>query len=175
MDKGVQKAFEEQHDDEKMLVLSNNHPVVLRKPLLISLVIITVTLLPFSINPFALWLLWVALAGLILSLFIMFYAWIGWHFSSYVITNQRLLQITQKGFFKRSVNEIGLDKIQNVNYSVDGFQQHLLHFGDVTIQTYAADMQLRSINHPARFHKQLTEAIKVYAGKKGITPIEGKD
>ena len=168
------KDFDEQHDDEGVLVLSNNHPVVLRKPLLVAMAILVITMIPFSINPFYMPLLWLAFGGLLLASLVLFYHWIGWHFSCFIITDQRLMQITQKGFFKRSVVEIGLDKIQNVNYSVDGFQQHLLHFGDVTIQTYAGDLQFKNINRPSQFHNQLTNAIKKFApssngpsGKKG--------
>jgi uncharacterized membrane protein YdbT with pleckstrin-like domain len=163
MARTTEKDFEEQHDNEDVLVLSNNHPVVLRKPLLIALVIIVITMVPFSVNPFYVPLLWLAAAGFVIALLVLFYNWIGWHFSCFVITTERLIQIKQSGFFKRSVVEIGLSKIQNVNYSVDGLQQHLLHFGDVTIQTYAGDLVLKSINHPGRFHGQLTDAIRKYA------------
>lgn len=170
----MKKDFEEQHDDEEVQVLSNNHPVVLRKPLLVAMLILVITMIPFSINPFYMPLLWLAFAGLLLASLVLFYHWIGWHFSCFIITDQRLMQITQKGFFKRSVVEIGLDKIQNVNYSIDGLQQHLLHFGDVTIQTYAGDLLFKNINRPSQFHNQLTNAIKKFApnsngpsGKKG--------
>ena len=168
------KDFDEQHDDEEVLVLSNNHPVVLRKPLLVAMLILVVTMIPFSINPFYMPLLWLAFGGLLFASLVLFYFWIGWHFSCFIITDQRLMQITQKGFFKRSVVEIGLDKIQNVNYSIDGLQQHLLHFDNVTIQTYAVDLYFKNINRPGQFHNQLTNAIKKFApnsngpsGKKG--------
>ena len=154
------KSFDEQLKGEEIIVLTNNHPVVLRKPLIATVLILLVSAIPFSVDPFNLGWLWVFLAGFIVSGLVFFYYWIGWRFSYFAITNHRVLQVSQKGFYKRSVSEISLDKIQNVNYSVDGLQQHLLHFGTVTIQTYAGELVFSKIQHPQSFHEKLTHMIK---------------
>jgi len=163
------KQFDEQLEGEEIMVISNNHIIVLRKSLIIALIILTISVLPFSIF-LHLWLLWVFLAGFILSILIFFYNWIGWHFSFFAITNFRVLQVNQKGFFRRAVSEINLDKIQNVNYSVDGFQQHLLHYGTVTIKTYSGDLVFQNIERPQKFHEQLTSLINNQSGDKNRPP-----
>lgn len=166
----AKKQFDEQLDGEEIIVISNNHIVVLRKTLIASLLIITVSVVPFSVF-LHLWLLWVFLAGFLLSALVFFYNWIGWHFSYFAITNLRVLQVSQKGFFKRAVSEISLDKIQNVNYSVDGLQQHLLHFGTVTIQTYAGDLKFVNIEKPQEFHERLTALINSKKGDSDYPPV----
>src|SRR5205814_1147740 len=75
--------------------------------------------------------------------------WITWHFSVFVITNQRLIQISQKGFFNRSVVDMGLRQIQMVNYEIAGLEQTLLGFGTIMMQTMVGDLVIHEIHHPA--------------------------
>ncbi|MBP7017958.1 PH domain-containing protein [Candidatus Saccharibacteria bacterium] len=152
------KDFEEQHQDENVVLVARNHPVVLRKPLYFMLLSLTVPVVLWSYLLTAA-MAWASLGGLVIGMLVLFYYWIGYEFSYYIITDQRVLQISQKGFFKRGVVEVGLDKIQNVNYTINGLQEHLLHFGTVVIQTYAGDLILDKLYKPKYFHEQLTETI----------------
>ncbi len=77
-------------------------------------------------------------------------SWIGWHFSVFIVTDQRLIQITQKGLFHRAVADIGLAQIQSVNYEVSGLQETLLGFGTIKMQTYVGDLVIRDVHHPAQ-------------------------
>jgi len=78
----------------------------------------------------------------------------GWHFSVFIVTDQRLIQITQKGLFHRSVVDMGLSQIQMVNYEVSGLQETLLGFGTIMMQTFVGDLVIRDVHHPLRSRKR---------------------
>jgi len=59
--------------------------------------------------------------------------WIVWRKTVCYITNQRLIDVDQNGFFKRTVSEIPFDTIHDVIASVHGFWGTLLQYGTVTI------------------------------------------
>ena len=109
-------SFDGQHDDEEIILMFRRHPVVMRKGLIGLLIMVVVGLLPVTIWPTNLNLLWLALVGFILGGLLLFYQWIGWYYSIFLLTDQRFVQISQKGLFNRSIVDVGLDKIQNINY-----------------------------------------------------------
>lgn len=153
-------SFEGQFDDETVSFVFRRHPIVLRKSLLAFLVILTVSMVPFLIFPTNTQLLYIILAGFVIGLLIMMYAWMGWYFSIYIVTDQRLVQITQKGFFRRNLVELSFDKIQNVNYEIGGLQASLFRFGTIVIQTFVGDLILEPIHHPVEIHRKLSHSIK---------------
>ena len=153
-------AFEGQHDDEEVLEVYRHHPVVLRKGLYGMLIMTTLGLIPSAIWPERTELLWAILGGFLLGLLAFFYAWIGWYFSIFIITDQRFIRIKQKGLFSRSVIDLGLDKIQNVNYQIGGLQQTLLKFGTIVVQTFVGDLTLEKMPHPQHIQEALIRTIK---------------
>ena len=164
-------SFDGQHEDEEILDVFRHHPVVMRKGLIGLLVLMMIGFLPVTIWPTNLNLLWLVLIGLILGLLFMFYEWIGWYYSIFIITDQRFLQITQKGFFNKSVVDLGLNKIQNVNYQIAGMQQTMLAFGTIIIQTFMGDLVLDNIHHPEEIQTKLIKVIKKY-GHQEIEEVE---
>ncbi len=86
--------------------------------------------------------------------------WLNWYFSVFIITNQRFIQIKQKGFFNRSVVDLGLDKIQSVSYQVAGMQETLLGFGTIMIQTVVGGLELEHIHHPPEVHERILRIMK---------------
>jgi hypothetical protein len=88
------------------------------------------------------------------------YRWIGWYYSVYIVTNQRIIWIKQKGLFDRQVEEWQLDGISNVNYHIGGFQAVLFGFGDITARTYLGDFTMKKIHKPAEIHEVLVEAVR---------------
>lgn len=57
------------------------------------------------------------------------------HFNCLILTDQRIININQKGFFDRLVKELELNKITDISYRTKGFLGTLFHFGDIQIQT----------------------------------------
>jgi uncharacterized membrane protein YdbT with pleckstrin-like domain len=98
--------------------------------------------------------------GCLLGLIIFFPSWIGWHFSVFIVTDQRFIQITQKGLFHRAVADLSLNQIQSVNYSISGLQETLLGFGTINMQTYVGDLIINNVHHPAKVQKKMLNILR---------------
>lgn len=164
------KYFDDQFDNEEVFFVFRKHPIVMRKGLVFGMLGPLVGILPAFFDPglglsiFFLGLL----VGCVLGLLIFFPSWIGWHFSVFIVTDQRFIQITQKGFFHRSVADLTLGQIQSVNYDVAGFQQTLLGFGTIKMQTYVGDLTIHDVHHPAVIQKKLLSILR----KEGISTTQ---
>lgn len=155
-----QNTFEGQHDDEEVLFVFRRHPIVMRKGLIAVLIGVLVGCIPVLIWPLKTGYLLFMLAGGAAGGVVLFYEWIGWFFSMCILTDQRLIQIIQKGLFNRSVVDIGINKIQSINYQIAGVTQTVLGFGTILVQTFVGDMVLDYIHHPARVQERLVKTIK---------------
>lgn len=156
------KYFEDQFDDEEVLFVFRKHPVVMRKGLVIGLMGPLVGIIPAAINPnLGLNMFFGGLiAGILLGLLVFSPSWVSWHFSVFIVTDQRFIQITQKGLFHRAVADLGLSQIQSVNYEVAGLQETLLGFGTMKMQTYVGDLVISDVHHPAKIQKKLLTILR---------------
>jgi len=154
------KYFSDQFDDEEMLLLFRKHPIVMRKEIVIASVLLLLGAIPALIDP-TFFVFFGGLAiGFLLCFVVMFYGWIGWYFSVYIITDQRFIQISQKGLWKRSVVDIGLDKIQTISYEIGGIQEALLGFGTIVIQTYVGELVIHEVHHPQKIQKLMSHILR---------------
>lgn len=56
-----------------------------------------------------------------------------------IVTNDRILDIEQKGLFGRSIAELDMTRIQDVHSEIKGIIPTLLNYGSVEIQTAASE------------------------------------
>ncbi|MEI7498380.1 MAG: PH domain-containing protein [Candidatus Falkowbacteria bacterium] len=78
------------------------------------------------------------LAGSAYFLFIWlfyFFSFIDYYLDTWIITNERIINIEQNGFFSRTISEERLFRVQDVTSEVKGFWPTIWRFGDVFIQT----------------------------------------
>jgi hypothetical protein len=172
------KPFPGQRDDEQVQLVFRRHISVIRKQLVLALLMMVLTSVPTLFWPLESWPVWFWLAGAALGALFFFYYWVGWYYSVYVITDQRIIEIRQKWLFNRRVSEFGLDKVQNINYHIQGFEAMLLRFGDITVQTYVGDLVMSQIHKPVKVHKQLVDIVRSFnadleaSGRKRPQPPE---
>lgn len=167
------KYFEDQLDEEEMLLLFRKHPVVMRKQLIIASVLLLLGTIPSFVRPEYAYFFGGLGVGLLLASAVMFYAWMGWYFSIYALTDKRLIQIKQKGFFHRSLVDISNDQIIMVNYEISGFQETLLGFGTMTVQTYVGELVIKDVHHPKRVQKEVTTLLREHGYMRGGQPFGG--
>jgi hypothetical protein len=153
--------FEGQHDDEEVFLVFRRHPIAMRKGFYMLILPFVVGSLPFLLVPSNTDLLWLSVGGLGLGALLFFYYWMGWYFSVFIATNLRLRQVTQKGFFSKSVIDVGVSKIQNISYNIPGFSAALLGYGNLVVQTYVGDLTLDHIHHPGRIYNELQKVVHV--------------
>lgn len=155
-----QKYFEDQFDDEEVLFVFRKHPVVMRKGLVISMFGILAGLIPGLIKLEYSWFFGGLAAGFVLGALLIAPSFIAWYFSVFIVTNQRFIQITQKGFFHRSVVDVGLNQIQMVNYEISGLEQTMLGFGTIMMQTYLGELVIHDLHHPAKIQKKIIHILR---------------
>lgn len=68
-----------------------------------------------------------------------FLVWIDYYFDVWIVTNERIVNIEQKGLFTRRISELRFSRIQDVTASVNGLVPTVLNFGDVHVQTAAEE------------------------------------
>ncbi len=73
---------------------------------------------------------------MIAFLWILFFIeWTNYYLYIWIITNQRVVSIDQKGFFNREITTLRYRQIQDVTVEVKGLISSLLKFGLVEIET----------------------------------------
>lgn len=147
--------FPGQDPDETVVLVFRQHPVVLRKQLIYGMLAILAGLGPLMLWPLSNTALKISLILPVLVLLYWFYHWVGWYYSVYIVTDQRLIDIKQKGLFNRKVSEVGFDKIQSINYHINGMQAALLKYGDITVETYASQWTLLNVHKPEAVHQKI--------------------
>ncbi len=67
-----------------------------------------------------------------------FFSFVDYYLDVWIVTNERIIDVHQKGFFSRIISEQRLYRIQDVTSEVHGFFPTVLKYGEVHIQTAGA-------------------------------------
>lgn len=112
----------------------------------------------------------IALWGLILWLRY-FSFWTDHHLDGWILTNKRVIDVEQRGFFRREVASFRLERLQDVTTEVKGIIATFLDFGDVHVQTAGADKEfiLRMAPKPKEIKAVIMEQ---YSNLLEQTPVE---
>lgn len=165
------KYFTDQFEDEEMLLLFRKHPIVMRKDIIVASVLLLLGTLPALVKPTYLFFFGGLAIGFLLAAAVMFYAWIGWYFSVYIMTDKRFIQMSQKGLWKRSVVDIGLEKIQTISFEINGVQQTLLGFGTIIVQTYVGELVIHDIHHPKHIQNRMSRLLRELGFNHAVPPV----
>ena len=153
------KHFKEQFDDEGVQLVFRKHPVVMRKGLIFSSLALLVGVLPALVKPVYTVFFGGLLAGIILAAAVMFPYWVKWYFSVYIMTTHRFIQQT-RSLLQVNVVDISLEQIQMINYQIVGLEETMLGFGTIIVQTYAGDLVIHDVHHPAKVQKKMVHVLR---------------
>lgn len=171
-----EKLFADQFDDEEVLYVFRKHPVVMRKGLVLASFAILLGTVPALIKPEMSYFFGGLTAGFVLSILVFFPSWIAWYYSVYIVTDQRLIQITRKGLFSKTVVDMSLNQIQSMNYEVKGLQATVLGFGTIMVQTYMGDLVVHEVHHPEKVQKTIAHILRDQGiVAKDLSPEELKE
>lgn len=131
----------------------------MRKGFYLLLIPFTISALPVFLWPTVLEVYWSPLVGFIVGLVLFLYHFLMWYYTIYIVTNQRLRQVTQKGFFGKDVVELGLSKVQSISYNIPGFSGEIFGFGTIVIQTIVGDLIINKVEHPEKIYNLLQNAV----------------
>lgn len=138
-------TFEGKLPDEEVMLLTRKHWIVVAIPLGIAVLLsflpfgaysylsyLTDTL-GFPITP-ALYRFLVALFYLILW-HAVFYTIMLYTLNTVIITNKRIIEHEQRGFFNHNVHALELHRVQDISVHTVGLLAALLHFGTLEVQS----------------------------------------
>ena len=162
------KAFDGQREGEDLLFVFRRHIIAMRKGFYGLLIPFALTSIPPLIWQDNLELFLLPLGGFALGLLIFSYHFIMWYFTIYIVTNERIRQITQKGFFGKNVVELRLSKIQNISYNIPGFSGEIFGFGTLILQTLVGDLVIHKVEHPEKIYNKLQDAVTASIKSEGV-------
>lgn len=151
--------FEGQRPGEELLFVFRRHIIAMRKGFYALLIPFALSAIPPLIWQDKLELFLLPLAGLTLGLVLFAYHFIMWYFTVYIVTTERVRQVTQRGIFGKNVVELNLSKIQNISYNIPGFTGELFKFGTIVIQTYVGDLVINKVEHADKIYNELQDAV----------------
>lgn len=162
------KQFNGQREGEELLFIFRRHIIAMRKGFYGLLVPFAVSAIPPLVWQDNLWLFLLPVAGLVVGLIIFSYYFLMWRYTYYLVTDQRIRQTTQKGFFGTDVVELTLSKIQNISYNIPGFSGEIFGFGTIVIQTFVGDLVINNVDHPENIYNKLQDAVSRVEHEKAL-------
>lgn len=161
------EVFEGQREGEELLFVFRRHIIAMRKGFYGLLIPFAVTAIPPLIWQDNLQLFLLPVGGLLLGLLIFAYHFVLWYYTVYIVTNERIRQVTQSGFFGTDVVELRLSKIQNISYNIPGFSGEVFGFGTIVIQTFVGDLVIHKAEHPEKIYNKLQDAVMNAVERQG--------
>lgn len=147
-------------ENERVILMLRRHPLIIYTKIA---AIVLIAVVPFVIYPFIRKFLpqilvyprdiLLVLGAVIYYMFVWTYfliVWVDYYLDMWIVTNQRIMDIEQKGLFSREVSEFSISRVQDVTVNVIGILPTLFHYGDVHVQTAGEAKQFifRDIRDP---------------------------
>lgn len=151
-------SFDGQRDGEKVEFIFRRHIGTAKKGVFFLIIMIIIGIIPMVLWQNDARMFWVFIGCVIVGLLGMGYAYLLWYFSIYIVTNERIRQITQKGLFKKTVVDLGLDKIQSVSVNIPSVFAGIFGYGTILIQTGVGDLIISHVPKPNQIHNKLQNA-----------------
>lgn len=147
-------------EGEEIIRVIRRYPLTLFFKILLAVVLI---LLPFFfmflLFSWGVWGMAVFLAILIIGLLYAARLFVVWYYNTSIVTNYRVIDFDQQGFFDKTVSGITYDKIQEVFYRQKGVCQSLFKYGSVVLQiaNTGTKIKLRHIYRPSEIQELILE------------------
>ncbi len=97
---------------------------------------------------------------------------IVWYYNAFIITNKRVIDIDQRGFFERIVSEADFSEIKDVSHRRKGIWQTIFRYGDIRIQIAETDMglEIKNVRAPADVQQLISDLLHPSRRKSDGTP-----
>ena len=153
-------VFDGQREGEEVKFVFRRHFLTAKKGFFFMVIMTVLGALPMFIWHDNINMFWFFVGMVFLGALGFLYAYILWYFSIYIVTDQRIRQISQKGFFKKTVVDLGLDRIQSISYGVPGIIAGIFGYGTILIQTGVGDLVISQVSRPAKIYDKLQNVTK---------------
>ena len=109
------------------------------------------------------------------SLAILLISWLNEEFDLFILTDFRLIDITQVSFLKRTVATTPLNQIQDTTSDINGMLGTILNYGTIDVQTAAGEASSFTIDHvpdPSLVARTILNFAQESRGEEAIDPEE---
>ena len=151
--------FDGQREGEEVQFVFRRHFLTAKSGLIFLILMIMIGAGLTLLWPNNMMIFEVFLALILVGILGFLYSYMLWYFSIYIVTNQRIRQISQRGLFKKSVVDLGLDKIQSISYGVNGIRAGLMGYGTIVIQTAVGDLVISMVKNSEKIYNDLQNLI----------------
>jgi len=166
-------TFKGQHTDEKVIEVVNSHPYVVYpagfRMMLMLVAAVALILFPPHI---AAWSITLAIVITVFAILYFVNAYYSFRESLFIVTNQRLVAITQKGFFAKKTVETDIRNIIDISSEMHGFFKTMLCYGDLIVRTAGAkekgDIIVENIPDPQYIQEKIS-ALRPQAQEEIVT------
>ena len=171
-------TFEGKRQDEEVEIFLYGHWIIITLKTIfyallafvpvVPLLIFSSSLLSNGILDIALFFL-VAYWMIIWSLY--FYEVMIYLLDTWIVTDQRILDIVQKSFFYRNVAELDITKVQDITVVTRGIIQTAFDFGDVEIESAGAALnkfRFRQVAHPNLVKDRIMKLVNDAKHRNGL-------
>ncbi len=95
-----------------------------------------------------------------------------WYYNSFIITNRRVIDIDQRGFFERIVSEAVYENIKDVSYRRKGVWQTIFRYGDIRIQIVDTEigLEIKNVRAPEDVQRLISDLLHPARRKPDGTP-----
>jgi uncharacterized membrane protein YdbT with pleckstrin-like domain len=159
--------FEGKKEQEKIIVFTRRHWFILLSPVIgamfasvIPLILVILgakILVQYNLSG-VFTLCWIIY--LMIIWFALFYKLTMHALDTWIVTNERVIDIIQIGLFRRKVSELHLESIQDISVNIHGIVQSYLNFGNIEIQTGATAQRFMfdQVPNPLKIKDEVMEA-----------------
>lgn len=174
VDESKDTTFESQEAGEKVYFVLRRHPVTNIGWILMALLS---TLVPPSIMEFLsvknidtfrfipehyqiiLIIIWY-----MFTLFLAFESFLLWYFSTYIITDKRVIDVDFTGFWSKRISEAPLGNVEDATYQTNKFMHILFNYGNIYMQTAGekTEFEFYAVPNPGLVHDVLTDLVEDY-------------
>ena len=163
--KPVKVFFDSQLHDEEVVLLLRRHPITQIKWVLVAFVLVLVPfifsyiglldLLPSKYQVMSLIGWYMLVVGFSLESFL------NWFFNSYVITDERVIDIDFESLIYKNISAAKIDNIEDITATTGGAIQSIFDYGTIKIQTAAnvTEFEFEDVPHPAKVTTLLNELL----------------
>lgn len=176
--------FNGQKEDEVVLFAIKQTPLIFFPSIMKVITLILIEVLLFKFSFMTAWDNYNILFSfsfyivLIWSFYILLSAWYMWANTVYVLTNDRVISVMQKGWFDRVVGEATLTNILFISHKIKGPLQTLFNFGSIHIRASGVteeELVLANVRDPYNNQQQVVAAQKKYSQQQASTEEESEN
>jgi uncharacterized membrane protein YdbT with pleckstrin-like domain len=96
---------------------------------------------------------------------------VDFYLDTWIVTNDKILNVEQHGLFSRTVSELDLAKVQDVTSEVHGILATIFNFGNVYVQTAGETQRFvfEQVSKPHEVRKHILELVEADRKRQGET------